>query len=285
MAEKRMFSRAITFSDRFLDLPDPEKVLYYSLGMCADDDGFLGNAKSISRMVGISPSCLESLERKGFVFIFPSGVVVIRHWLVNNLIRKERHTPTVYQDEMAMLTVCADRTYALIPEGGAGGEKALDCPAPICHPTVTQPAAQNRIGENKKEYTRSGEGNGCRAVPDRPMQDQGKPDAPAAPSLEEVIAFSLERNGTVDPHLFFDYYAARGWRIGDTPVQNWKAAFRSWEKRERIRPGGAGRNTRTVSAQQYEQREYRPEDSQSIDDMLAMLERNMRGSETDKNTS
>ena len=51
MANKRMFSQTITNSDRFLDMPQSTQLLYFQLGMQADDDGFLDNYNSIMRNV------------------------------------------------------------------------------------------------------------------------------------------------------------------------------------------------------------------------------------------
>ena len=52
MANKRMFSKAIIDSDMFLDMPKSAQALYFHLGMRADDDGFLDNAKKIMRSIG-----------------------------------------------------------------------------------------------------------------------------------------------------------------------------------------------------------------------------------------
>ena len=53
------------------------------------------------------------------------------------------------------------------------------------------------------------------------------------PSLEEVQAYCTERGNTVDAQRFVDYYASKGWVIGKSPMKDWKAAVRNWERRER----------------------------------------------------
>ena len=56
------------------------------------------------------------------------------------------------------------------------------------------------------------------------------------PSLEEISAYCRERRNSVDPEAFRDYYQARGWKYGQgKPVVDWKAAVRTWEKREKER--------------------------------------------------
>ena len=39
MAERRMFAKAVINSARFLRMPATARLLYYDLGMAADDDG------------------------------------------------------------------------------------------------------------------------------------------------------------------------------------------------------------------------------------------------------
>lgn len=111
MAKKRMFSVDIVGSDAFLDLPHTAQALYFQLGMRADDDGFVGNPKTIQRIAGTKASDLELLVKKRFLIQFPSGVVVIKHWKINNDIKKDRYSPTVYTDEFQMLYTKDNKAY------------------------------------------------------------------------------------------------------------------------------------------------------------------------------
>jgi len=52
------------------------------------------------------------------------------------------------------------------------------------------------------------------------------------PTLEEVAAYCQERNNGVDPQKWYDFYAAKGWMIGKNKMKDWKAAVRTWEKRQ-----------------------------------------------------
>lgn len=111
VAKKRMFSVDIVGSDAFLDLPHTAQALYFQLGMRADDDGFVGNPKTIQRIAGTKASDLELLVKKRFLLQFPSGVVVIKHWKINNDIKKDRYSPTVYTDEFQMLYTKENKAY------------------------------------------------------------------------------------------------------------------------------------------------------------------------------
>ena len=103
MANKRMFSLSVVDTDLFLEMPITSRLLYYELGMRADDDGFVGNWKKIMRMTGLSEDDMKILITKKFIIPFDSGVIVIRHWRMNNLLRGDRRTPTQYTEELSQL--------------------------------------------------------------------------------------------------------------------------------------------------------------------------------------
>ncbi len=104
MANRRMFSRSITGSGRFLRLSAQARALYYDLGMEADDDGF---AEAYVRMLatGSTEETLMELSDKGFITIldWDDLVVHINGWQENNLIRKDRYTPSRYLTQFPQL--------------------------------------------------------------------------------------------------------------------------------------------------------------------------------------
>ena len=110
MAERRMFSKTIIDSDLFMDLPVEAQVLYFHLGMRADDDGFIGNSKKLCRMLGLGEENLEVLIEKELLIKFDSGVIAVKHWKVNNLIKNDRYKATIYQEEKSLLEV-ENNTY------------------------------------------------------------------------------------------------------------------------------------------------------------------------------
>jgi len=103
MAERRMFAKSIVLSDAFLDMPMSARCLYFTLGMLADDDGFVGNPKSIMRQCGASKDDMNILLSKRYVLGFESGVMVIKHWRMNNYLQNDRHKPTTYLEELDTL--------------------------------------------------------------------------------------------------------------------------------------------------------------------------------------
>lgn len=110
MSARRMFSPKIVSSDAFLDMPVSSQALYFHLGMNADDDGFI-NPRKIMRMMGAGDDDIKVLITKRFVIPFENGVVVIKHWKINNLIRKDWYKETVYTEQKALLFVKPNESY------------------------------------------------------------------------------------------------------------------------------------------------------------------------------
>ena len=113
MAQKRMFDKAITNSDNFLELTDACQNLYFHLSMNADDDGFVDNWKSILRMTNHKPSDMQELARASFIIPFESGVIVIRHWRMNNYLRNDRYKETTHKFEKSLLKLGENEEYIL----------------------------------------------------------------------------------------------------------------------------------------------------------------------------
>lgn len=111
MAERRMFAKSIIDSDAFLDMPQSSQNLYFHLAMRADDEGFVSAPKSIMRLIGASEDDLKVLIAKRYILTFDSGIVVIKHWKINNYIQKDRFVPTTYTEERAMLTFDSKNAY------------------------------------------------------------------------------------------------------------------------------------------------------------------------------
>jgi hypothetical protein len=110
---RRMFSTAIVNSDPFLDMPASTQVLYFHLGMGADDEGFV-YPKQIMRSIGAAQDDLKILISKKFVLPFESGVIVIKHWNVNNSIRYDRKLRTTHTSEKALLNLDSGGVYSVV---------------------------------------------------------------------------------------------------------------------------------------------------------------------------
>ena len=100
---RRMLSDQITDSEAFLEMPQSSQNLYFHLNLKADDDGFVKNPKTLMRMYNSSEDDMKLLIMKRFVYPFPSGIMVIKHWLMHNSIRKDRYHKTAYFEELNQL--------------------------------------------------------------------------------------------------------------------------------------------------------------------------------------
>lgn len=107
-----MLSLKIVDTDEFLDMPPTTQNLYFHFNLRADDDGFVDNPKKIMKIINSSSDDLKVLIAKNFVIPFESGVCVIRHWKIHNLIRKDRYTETEYKKEKSLL-IEKDNKYLL----------------------------------------------------------------------------------------------------------------------------------------------------------------------------
>ena len=61
-----------------------------------------------------------------------------------------------------------------------------------------------------------------------------------SPSVDEVGAYCRERDNGIDAQAFVDFYESKGWRVGSSPMKDWKAAVRTWEKRQKEGNGEKG---------------------------------------------
>lgn len=118
MASKRMFSKDIVDTDEFITLSHSAQVLYFHLSMNADDDGFVSNVLKTIRVLQCSQQDLNDLIGFGFLIPFPSGVMVITHWKINNFLRNDRYKETIYLAEKSQLSLDESKRYTIgIPNG------------------------------------------------------------------------------------------------------------------------------------------------------------------------
>ena len=215
MAERRMFTKKITESDAFLDMPSSTQMLYFHFSMNADDDGFVNNPKKIQKMCGASDDDFKLLIAKSFIILFDSGIIVIKHWKMHNYIQADRYRPTDYVEEKSMLGIKSNKAYTLdvskmdtecIHNGYIGkdsiGKVSID--------------KDSKDKDSKEEIARG---------------EKAKRFYP--PTLDEVKQYCEERKNNIDPMAFIDFYSSKGWMIGKNRMKDWKAAVRTWERKRK----------------------------------------------------
>ena len=215
MAEKRMLTKKITDDDHFQNLSSSAQALYLHLTLSADDDGFCNQVNASMFKAHASVQDLEALLSARYLLQFESGVIVIKHWRMANALRKDRYTPTVFQEELARLKIKENGAYterddtvaAWLPNG--------------CQMVATDKDSidKNRLDKNNASHS------------EKPRTKKFVP-----PTLEEVEAYCKERNSPVDPKTFYEYFTAdpdRQWIDSKgNPVRNWKSKIITWESRE-----------------------------------------------------
>lgn len=140
-----MFAKTIIDSDAFLDMSQGARLLYYDLAMRADDDGFINAPKKIMRITGATQDELSELINSKFIIAFDSGVVVVKHWRIHNLIRKDRYKETKYTEEKELLTVKDNGAYTLTTDK----QPTVNQMTTTWQPNDNQRLTQVRLGKDR----------------------------------------------------------------------------------------------------------------------------------------
>ena len=146
MATKRMLSQHVIVTDDSLRLPPTAIVLYFFLNLTAADDGFNSAPEDVMRRTRSSQDDLRLLIEKRFILAFNSGVVVIRHWLINNTLRKDTYHQTLHE-ENDQIGVNRAGEYEHL-ELLSSGEKSLEDYVRI---NQGQPLSRKKIKEIKQQ--------------------------------------------------------------------------------------------------------------------------------------
>lgn len=171
-----MFAKTIVESDAFIDMPLSSQALYFHYGMLADDEGFVNSPKKIQRMIGASEDDLKLLVAKRFILPFESGIVVIKHWRMNNYIQKDRFKETAYQKE---------KNGLVIKENGAYTE---------CIQDVSKVYTEDRLSEDRLDEISGVVVEESDSCVDGIKQSES--------CVDEIVNFYNNNIGTITPYAF-----------------------------------------------------------------------------------
>lgn len=157
----------MTDDDNFMALSSSAQALYLHLSMSADDDGFCNQVAISMFKAHASVQDLQTLLDKRYVYQFDNGVIVIKHWRMANALRKDRYTPTAFQEELAKLGIKDNGAYTWLPDG---------CQA------VAERLPQDSIGK-------------CSVVQDSTVEDTEPPAAAHAPAESPAEEPQRHRHG------------------------------------------------------------------------------------------
>lgn len=160
MANRRMFSRDVVETDKFLGMPLTTQALYFHLGMEADDDGFVSSPKKVQRSVGCTEGDLKHLAACGYIIPFENGVVVIADWTINNWIRPDRKHDTRFPELLRTLNI-ENGVYCL----GVSCQPLASQSTTTCHTeirlgkdSIGKDSINNTISPELEEPVQSGSG-------------------------------------------------------------------------------------------------------------------------------
>ncbi len=226
MGDRRMLTKKVTDDDNFMALSASAQALYLHLSMSADDDGFCNQVSICMFKAHASVQDLQALLEKRYIYQFDNGVIVIKHWRMANALRKDRYTPTVFQEELAKLKLKENGAYTWLPDG--------------CQ-TVANCLPQDNSSKDNLSKSNT--------PPKSPSR--GKREF-VPPTLEEVEAYCRERDNNIDAEAFLDFYESKGWMIGKNHMKDWKAAVRTWEKSRKEGTSGGNQTGLTERDRQRE---------------------------------
>lgn len=237
MSERRCFSKLIIDCDLFLDMPLSAQLLYFHLGMNADDEGFVNNPHKIQRSVGCSDVDLEQLKEKQFVIPFSSGVIVITHWNVHNSLRKDRIKATMCQQEREQLSIDETGTYVFNADVCQPNDNQVstNCQTTDGQMTVNCPP---KVREDKIRKSKGGEEESNAA-------EAAAPPSPSKPAIvrhkfgeyknvllsdEELDKLKKELPNSYEGYIerLSTYIASKG-----AKYKNHLATIRNWARRDR----------------------------------------------------
>lgn len=267
MANRRMFSKSIVDTDKFMDMGTGAQLLYYNLGIQADDDGFVSAPKKIMRACRASDGDMKELIREGYVLYF-ENVIAITHWRVNNFLRNDRYTPSSCRERS---TVC------VLPSGEYGyAAEHPDCPK---LPSSKSLSSSKKAKNEEKKVSKAVTVSDTAGIPDgipvgipsgiptvypgkdrlelelelgKERKEKEEIDAFAheevaatsektekrkrftPPCISEIEDYCKEKGYTlVDAEYFWNYYENLDWKIKGTKMKNWRLAVANWDKRQK----------------------------------------------------
>lgn len=278
MASRRMFSKRVISSARFMKLTRDAQVLYFHLCMNADDDGAV-EGFPVRRAIGVEEDAYANLEGRGFIRVLDreNEVVYVTDWAEHNKIRADRIQPSMYRD---LIAATVEQPVLIEPKARSdvrgkaraidvsAGQKlagrSMDGPRTDDGQTVDGQRTDNgrstdgpwtdngrprigkgRLGQDRTVQWREGEKTGASA-PSRPSFEK--------PTVEEIEAYCREKGYThVDAEYFWNYYENIGWRVGKNKMKSWKLAVSNWEKRQQEFEREKGAQMEIVQHDQSEQ--------------------------------
>lgn len=250
MAERRMFSKKIIDSARFLKMPVSSQALYFHMGVRADDDGVV-EGYNVMKMTGATEDDLKVLVAKGFVTVLNEDLVTyINDWKEHNLIRADRKVDSIYKDlllqiipevqilepkqrsdirkKQSDISTQDNELYMDNQWTSTGQPMDTKCP----HRLGKDSLVEVNIGKDSLVKESVVENVDVPQEAEQSTAQTKKSKKFVKPSVEEIKNYCIERKNNIDAQYFHDYYEGNGWKVGRNGMKDWKAVIRNWERRD-----------------------------------------------------
>lgn len=246
MARRRMFAGAVVESGKFLDLPKTAQLLYFHLGMAADDDGFV-EVKPVMRSSSLTKKDYTALLQAGYLVQINDGLLVwITNWNDNNLLQKDRYHESPYHglleilrknDDVENNEECIQNVYTdgykMYPQDSIGKDR-LDYIQMHAHARAR--AREGSAAEPEQVEPPSDAGAGANAEEEiEKKEDEGF----VPPTLSEVQEYVRKRGNKIDAVKYYETRKLAGWRNKrGRPITDWMHDVQTWEhyQQEPVKP-------------------------------------------------
>ena len=225
MALYRSISMSFWTDSKIVDDFTPEDRYFYLYLFSNPHTNLCGcyeiSKKQISNETGYSvetvSKLLERFERVHNVIRYSSETkeVILLNWHKHNWTSSEKHQQAV-RSEISHIKNKSFQEYLL---GVLGESDTVSIPYTYgMDTTITNTITNTNSNSSTKD-----------------RDTVSKPKRFTPPTVDDVRAYCEERKNNVDPDRFVDFYASKGWKVGNQSMKDWKAAVRNWEHDDRGR--------------------------------------------------
>ncbi len=201
MEDKRSYYAIIPANVRYdKTLPAGAKLLYGEITALCGQEGFCWAKNSY------------------FATLYEKDEKTIRRW-ISSLEERNYIIKNIQYEEDGKTVICRCLSISNVPTCGQKCPEGTD-------KNVPTPADKN-VHYNNTSMNNTNEYNST----NRRVERVGARQVFINPTVEEIGTYCKERNNTVDAQTFWDFYESKGWKVGNQPMKNWKAAVRTWEQR------------------------------------------------------
>ena len=173
---------------------------------------------------GIQRRYLRGCEKRDVI------TIVSEYWLLNTCSKSD--VPAGIRAKLTLISV-------------AGGNNDVNSPG---NSENSPGNPQSKVKESKVKESRVLGGAPAAPAPTHaPSEGENLGSGFVPPTVEEVAEYVRSRSSCVDPQVWVDYYAARGWMTGRAVMKDWRAAVRASETWERWQKPGGRRDVKTPS--------------------------------------